>query len=147
MTCHETTSGFCRMMYPRLRVLKEFLCDEGPFFMHIDDNELANAIILCDEIFGLLNRCYLISFKQASATGHKSINPGCVNITNNILIYAKSKERHWKPNKVFTGRNEIKDTTNSLRIRRGLHKVALYNANECVQLSKSTQPEGRSKAC
>ena len=88
-------------MYPRLRVLKEFLCDEGTFFMHMDDNELLNAIHVMQPNISIVNRCYLISFKQASATGHKSINPGCVNITNNILIYAKSKERHWKPNKVF----------------------------------------------
>jgi len=95
------------MMYPRLRVLREFLCKEGTLFVHIDDNEIAHAIILCDEIFGLRNRRYVVTFKQASATGHKSINPGCVNVTNNVLIYSKDRD-HWKPNRVFTGRDRDK---------------------------------------
>ena len=95
------------MMYPRLRLLKDFLSDDGTLFVHIDDNELGHALLLCDEIFGRRNRCYVIAFKQASATGHKSINPGCVSITNNIIIYAKSKD-DWHPNRVFTGRERDK---------------------------------------
>jgi adenine-specific DNA-methyltransferase len=95
------------MMYPRLRILREFLCKEGTLFVHIDDNEIAHAIILCDEIFGARNKRYIVTFKQASATGHKSINPGCVNVTNNILIYSKERE-YWNPNRVFTGRDRDK---------------------------------------
>lgn len=91
------------MMYPRLALLREFLSDDGTLFFHIDDNELGNSIQICDELFNRKNRAHVISFKQASATGHKSINPGCVNITNNILVYAKDKN-YWSPNKVFTGR-------------------------------------------
>ena len=91
------------MMYPRLALLREFLSIDGTIFFHIDDNELGNSILLMDEIFDRRNRTFIISFKQASATGHKSINPGCVNTTNNILIYAKSKSK-WSPNKVYTGR-------------------------------------------
>ncbi len=95
------------MMYPRLCLLKEFLSAEGTLFFHIDDNELSSSIALCDEIFGRKSRCFVVTFKQASATGHKSINPGCVNITNHILIYSKDRDA-WKPNKVFTGRERDK---------------------------------------
>lgn len=91
------------MMYPRVRLLRDFLRRDGTLFVHIDDNELGNSIALFDEIFGRHNRMYIIAFKQASATGHKAINPGCVNIMNQILIYARDKN-HWKPNRVFTGR-------------------------------------------
>ena len=91
------------MMHPRIALLHQFLSDEGTMFFHIDDNELGNSILLCDEIFNRKNRAHVIAFQQASATGHKSINPGCVNITNNILVYAKNKSR-WTPNRVFTGR-------------------------------------------
>ena len=95
------------MIYPRLALLREFLRADGTLFVHMDDNELSNAIAVCDEIFGRRNRCFVVTFKQASATGHKSINPGCVNITNHILIYSKHRER-WKPNRVFTGRDRDK---------------------------------------
>ena len=91
------------MMYPRIVLLREFLADKGTMFFHIDDNELGNSIQLCDEIFNRKNRAHVIAFKQASATGHKSINPGCVSVTNNVIVYAKNKA-NWSPNKVFTGR-------------------------------------------
>lgn len=90
-------------MRDRLAVLHRLLSPDGSLFVHIDDNELAYLTILLDEIFGRTNRLYTVTFKQGAATGHKSINPGCVNTTNYVLIYAKSKPL-WKPNRVFTGR-------------------------------------------
>jgi adenine-specific DNA-methyltransferase len=91
------------LMRDRLEILRRLLSDDGTIFVHIDDNELGYLIALTDEIFGRNNRCYVITFKQGSATGHKAINPGCVNTTNFVLIYAKEKAL-WKPNRVFTGR-------------------------------------------
>lgn len=43
------------MMYPRLKLLHKLLADDGAIFISIDDNELANLKLLCDEIFGLNN--------------------------------------------------------------------------------------------
>lgn len=40
------------MMYPRLRLLRDFLRDDGVFFMSIDGNEIHHAKMLLDEIFG-----------------------------------------------------------------------------------------------
>lgn len=93
------------LMRSRLQILHTLLKDEGTLFVHIDDGNLPYITILLDEIFGRQNRLYLITFKQGSATGHKAINPGCVTITNFVLIYAKSKS-HWSPNRVFTNRGE-----------------------------------------
>ena len=45
----------------------------------------------------------IIAFWFESATGHKAINPGCVNTTNFLVIYAKDRAK-WIPNRVFTGR-------------------------------------------
>ena len=90
-------------MRDRLNILHRLMTDDGTLFVHIDDNELGYLIVMLDEIFGRTNRVYTVTFKQGSATGHKSINPGCVNTTNYILIYAKNKSR-WSPNRVYTGR-------------------------------------------
>lgn len=43
------------MMYPRLKLLYKLLADDGAIFISIDDNELANLKLLCDEIFGVNN--------------------------------------------------------------------------------------------
>lgn len=40
------------MMYPRLRLLRDFLRDDGVIFVSIDGNELHHARMLLDEIFG-----------------------------------------------------------------------------------------------
>ena len=43
------------MMYPRLRLLREFLREDGAIFMSIDDNEIDHLKKSCDEIFGRKN--------------------------------------------------------------------------------------------
>lgn len=40
------------MMYPRLRLAKNLLSDDGVIFISIDDNEVHNLRKICDEIFG-----------------------------------------------------------------------------------------------
>lgn len=89
----------------RLEVLHRLLASDGSLFVHIDDNELGYLIVVLDEIFGRSNRVSVVTFKQASATGHKSINPGVVSTTNFVLVYAKNKAE-WTPNRVFTARAE-----------------------------------------
>jgi adenine-specific DNA-methyltransferase len=89
----------------RAEALRRLMSDDGTLFVHIDDNELGYLIVLLDEVFGRANRVSVVSFKQGSATGHKSINPGVVSTTNFILIYAKNKSA-WAPNRVFTARSE-----------------------------------------
>ena len=91
------------LMRDRFEILHRLLAKEGTLAVHIDDNELGYLIVLLDEIFGRKNRVYVVTFKQGSATGHKSINPGCVNTTNYVVLYAKDKTA-WTPNRVFTGR-------------------------------------------
>lgn len=93
------------LLRDRSEIIRKLLAEDGTLFVHIDDNELAYLIVLLDEIFGRANRVSVVTFKQGSATGHKSINPGVVSTTNFILIYAKNKAL-WKPNRVFTARLE-----------------------------------------
>lgn len=40
------------MMLPRLKLLHRLLSDDGVIFISIDDNEMANLKLLCDEVFG-----------------------------------------------------------------------------------------------
>ncbi|HEX5703910.1 MAG TPA: site-specific DNA-methyltransferase [Pyrinomonadaceae bacterium] len=96
-------SDWLRLMRDRLVLLRRLMTKDGTLFVHIDDNELGYLIVLLDEVFGRTNRLYTVTFKQGSATGHKAINPGCVNTTNFVLIYAKDKSC-WQPNRVYTAR-------------------------------------------
>lgn len=54
---NSETSGryhtdWLNMMYPRLRLAKNLLSDDGAIFISIDDNELSNIRKICDEVFG-----------------------------------------------------------------------------------------------
>lgn len=48
-------SDWCSMMYPRLRLARELLSDDGVIFISIDGNEDKNLRTLCDEVFGETN--------------------------------------------------------------------------------------------
>ena len=48
-------TDWLNMIYPRIRLSKDLLCDEGVIFISIDDVELRNTLKLCDEIFGASN--------------------------------------------------------------------------------------------
>ena len=43
------------MMYPRLKLLKQLLADDGVIFISLDDNEQSHLKLICDEIFGSHN--------------------------------------------------------------------------------------------
>ncbi|EHU8077464.1 site-specific DNA-methyltransferase [Vibrio cholerae] len=87
-------------MYPRFELLHQLIKEDGTFFLHLDDNEIAYAIVICDEIFGRSNRMFFSTFKQSSASGPKAINPGVVSTSSFIVCYAKNKSK-WKSNKLF----------------------------------------------
>lgn len=90
-------------MYPRLELLHALLSERGTFFLHLDDNELAYAVVICDEIFGRQNRIFISTFKQSSASGPKAINPGVVSTSSFVVCYSKSKKQ-WEHNKVYVPR-------------------------------------------
>ncbi len=48
-------SDWLSMMYPRLRLARNLLSDDGALFISIDDNEAPNLIEVCSEIFGAEN--------------------------------------------------------------------------------------------
>lgn len=48
-------SSWCSMMYPRLKLARNLLTDDGVIFISIDDHELDNMRKICDEVFGESN--------------------------------------------------------------------------------------------
>lgn len=45
-------TDWLNMIYPRLKIAKDLLADDGTIFISIDDNEVANLVKICDDIFG-----------------------------------------------------------------------------------------------
>ena len=84
------------MMYPRLKLARNLLTDDGVIFISIDDNEQENLKKICNEIFGsnnyrntiLVRRRIKSLNSQFSDRGLYSMNIGF----EYILIYSKSSE-------------------------------------------------------
>ena len=77
------------MIYPRLKLAKSLLSDDGVIFISIDDNEVVNLTKVCDEIFGQSCRIALICHKsRASISNDKIISPN----HNTILFYCNNRE-------------------------------------------------------
>ena len=75
------------MMYPRLRLLKEFLSEDGVIFISIDDNEAARLTIVLDEIF----RCRIASFiwKRRQTPDSRNVN-GASEDHEYVLCYGRT---------------------------------------------------------
>ena len=82
-------TDWLNMMYPRLKVARDLLTDDGVIFISIDDNEVDNLRKVCDEIFGINNFiCNIPRLTSAQRPSQEKF----VSIQHDyILIYAKSK--------------------------------------------------------
>ncbi|MGP5417744.1 site-specific DNA-methyltransferase [Psychrobacter faecalis] len=81
-------SNWLSMMYPRLKLARNLLRDDGVIFISIDDNELANLLEICDEIFGSGNRRGIVSRPTGTPSGQGY--DILVNEIDYVLVYAKS---------------------------------------------------------
>ncbi len=85
-------SDWLSMMYPRLKLARNLLVNEGVIFISIDDNEQANLKKLCDEIFGEEN--FIADFiwtKKEKASGVPPVNMIIPN-KEHVLCYRKRDE-------------------------------------------------------
>jgi adenine-specific DNA-methyltransferase len=81
-------SNWLNMMYPRLRLSRNLLKDDGVIFISIDDNEFENLRKLSNEVFGETNYVATLVRKRRDSQANlsKNISP----IHEYILIYAKN---------------------------------------------------------
>lgn len=82
-------TDWLNMMYPRLKIARELLKEEGVIFISIDDNEVDNLRKLCDEIFGENN--FITEFPRVTKKGGKSTDTYAKN-HDYILVYSKDKD-------------------------------------------------------
>ena len=104
-------TDWLNMIYPRLKLAKDLLTDDGVIFISIDDNEATNLIKCCGEIFGQCNFVAQIPWRKRTA---KSDVPyGISQDYEYVICFAKSekftasiegKERKYYETPDFEGR-------------------------------------------
>ena len=84
-------SKWLNMMYPRLKILREFLREDGSIWISIDDRECHYLKVICDEIFGRENHLSTITIKvkAPAGVGQESF---LFDVNEYILVYAKNQE-------------------------------------------------------
>ena len=85
-------TDWLNMIYPRLKLAKDLLTDDGMIFISIDDNEVENLKKISNEIFGESN--YVNQFAWVSnITGRQISGRGAAKTWESILVYAKDATR------------------------------------------------------
>ena len=79
-------TDWLNMIYPRLRVARDLLTEDGVIFISIDDNEVENLKKICNEVFGSTNFIDCITWNTRVP---KNDNKGLGNIHQYVLVYVK----------------------------------------------------------
>lgn len=115
-------TDWLNMIYPRLKLAKDLLSDDGVIFISIDDNEQENIKKICDEIFGEIN--FIADMIWQSRTSISNDHEVSLN-HNHTFVYSKNREEL-----VFGGdpidKNDYKNPDNDSR---GPWKLVPIDAN------------------
>lgn len=88
-------SDWLTMMYPRLKLARNLLTDNGVIYISIDDNEVHNLRKICDEIFGEQNFVSTIVWEKRYSP--QNAVKWFSEAHDFLLVYAKNK-LNWHPN-------------------------------------------------
>jgi len=135
------------MMYPRLYLAQNLLCEDGVIFVSIDNNEAHNLRIVMNEIFGEENFVNSLVWVN-NIKGRQITGSGAAGTYENILVYAKDVERMaaWNPIAIETARRLMPDAY-KMKEREVLHddissyviKNELHNTNSAF--NERTRPK------
>lgn len=81
-------TDWLNMMYPRLRLARNLLTDDGVIFISIDDNEIENLKKICNEVFGEDN--YIGTLIRKVMEGGKSDSKGLAIEQEYCHVYGKN---------------------------------------------------------
>lgn len=93
-------TDWLNMIYPRIKISKDLLADDGIMFVSIDEHEISNLKKILTEIFG--DSCYIGTLIIQTATDN---NPGQIKIEHEYMLCIcknRSTLRNWENNKEET---------------------------------------------
>ena len=117
-------SDWLSMIYPRLRLARNLLRDDGAIFISVD-NEQANMKRLCDEVFGEDNFVECISWNKRIPKNDKGIG----NIHEYVLLYVKNRDSKLE----FTMRKDGLDDIYNLLEQLKRKKTSLDQAENNIK--------------
>lgn len=108
-------SNWLTMMYPRLKLARDLLKDDGVIFVSIDNNELHNLQIMMNEIFGEAN--YVETFIWTKTSTPPSLSSKSRKTAEYVLCYEKSiSGMKYFGTKLENGDAPLLNTGNPVRV-------------------------------
>ena len=89
-------TDWLNMIYPRIKVAKDLMAQDGAIFISIDDHEVDNMMKICDEVFGAFNFVADISWQRTYAPRNDS--KGISAEKEHLIVYSRNPE--WNPYKL-----------------------------------------------
>ena len=89
-------TDWLNMIYPRLKVARDLLTDDGVIFISIDDREADNLIKVCDEIFG--EQCFVGNISWQKTYSPRNDSKGIPAEKECVIVYGK--KQGWMPKKL-----------------------------------------------
>jgi adenine-specific DNA-methyltransferase len=81
-------SDWLTMIFPRLRLARHLLSDDGAIFISIDDHELRNLQAVCDEVFGADNFIGVFIWEKRTTRENRKV----FSVNHDYIVaYARSK--------------------------------------------------------
>jgi len=122
-------TDWLNMMYPRLRLARNLLTDDGVIFISIDDNEVDNLKKICNEIFGEDNFIAQLTIETGEVFGTKAahVNKTFVKVKDYVLAYAKNNQIEKIRIPLYDSMNEYFDTHYSTYISDDLERRSLID--------------------
>ena len=141
-------TDWLNMIYPRLKVARDLLSEDGVIFISIDDNEQENLKKICDEIFGEAH--YIASFPWRKRTAKSDVPFGVSQDFEQIVCYArtsaytasvKGKERKYYSTPDFPNRRwRIHDmSTQRTALERPNSNFTIINPKNGIQYPVNPQ--------
>lgn len=81
-------TDWLNMMYPRLKIAKDLLTEDGVIFISIDDNEIENMKKLCDEVYGATSFVAQLVWEKKKKGSF--LSKSITNVKEYVLVYCKN---------------------------------------------------------
>lgn len=116
-------TDWLNMMYPRLKIARELLRDDGTIFITIDETEVGNVLAMCNEVFGEENRVVAVAWQKRVSPANDA--KWFSSDHDWVIVYAKNKDQ-WRPNRLERTEDQLANYKNPDEDPRGPWNSATY---------------------
>ena len=129
-------TDWLNMIYPRLKVAKDLLADDGVIFISIDDNEVENLKKICNEVFG--ERNFVGQWNWFKSATPPALSKKIKKNIEFILAYQKGGN-----NDIFAGVKKTSSSNDPITKPQNTYKDLLFPAGSIsTKLTDGVYPKG-----